>query len=60
MDKLEHYRACIQTLLEKHSQYKSREEDVESQLFFDTVRELPTHASGLERLKAGLLHRPAL
>jgi hypothetical protein len=26
MDKLEHYRACIQTLLEKHSQYKSREE----------------------------------
>lgn len=39
MEKLEHYRSCIQTLLEKHSQYKSREQDVESQLFFDPVRD---------------------
>lgn len=38
MDKLEHYRSCIQTLLEKHSQYKSRDEDIESALFFDPVR----------------------
>jgi hypothetical protein len=38
MDKLEHYRFCIQTLLEKHSQYKSGDEDIESALFFDPVR----------------------
>jgi hypothetical protein len=37
MDKLEHYRFCLQTLLEKHSHYKSREEEVESELFFDSV-----------------------
>jgi len=39
MDKLERYRSCIQTLLEKHSQFKSRNEDVENELFFDPVRD---------------------
>ncbi len=33
MDKLERYRACIQTLLEKHSQSKSRNDNVENELF---------------------------
>lgn len=32
MDKLERYRSCIQTLLEKHSQFKSRNEEVENDL----------------------------
>ncbi len=39
MDKLEHYRTCIQTLLEKHSQSKPRNEDVENELFFDSTRD---------------------
>ena len=39
MDKLNHYRTCIQTLLEQHSHYKSYQEDVESQLCFDTIRD---------------------
>ena len=60
MDKLEHYRTCIQTLLEKHSQYKSREEDVESQLFFDTVRDhyqlMRVGWKGLKRIYYTVLH----
>ena len=39
MDKLKHYRTCIQTLLEQHSHYKSYQEDVESQLCFDLIRD---------------------
>lgn len=39
MDKLEHYRTCIQTLLEQYSQYKSADENIESALFFDPVRD---------------------
>ena len=39
MDKLEHYRSCIQTLLEKHSHSKSRNKEVESELFFDPIRD---------------------
>jgi hypothetical protein len=39
MDKLEHYRTCIQTLLEKRSQSKSRNEEIENELFCDTVRD---------------------
>jgi hypothetical protein len=38
MDKLEHYRSCIQTLLEKYSQSKPRNEEVENELFFDPIR----------------------
>jgi len=37
VDKLEHYRACIQTLLENHSQFKSQ--NIENELFFDLVRD---------------------
>lgn len=36
MDKLEHYRASIQTLLKEHSQYRHRDDDVEVELVFDT------------------------
>ncbi|MCD8486174.1 MAG: XisI protein [Desertifilum sp.] len=39
MDKLNHYRTCIQTLLERHSQFKTQNEDIENELFFDTVRD---------------------
>jgi hypothetical protein len=60
MDKLEHYRSCIQTLLEKHSQYKSREENVESEIFFDTVRDhyqlMRVGWKGLKRVYYTVLH----
>lgn len=39
MDKLDHYRTCIQTLLEQHSQFKISDEDVDNELFFDPVRD---------------------
>ena len=37
MDKLDYYRTCVQTLLKQHSQSKTQE--VEDELFFDTVRD---------------------
>jgi XisI protein len=40
MDKLEKYRSCIQTLLEKHGQSKPRNEDIENELFFDSTHDL--------------------
>lgn len=39
MDKLNHYRKCIQTVLEQQSQYRSHDEDVENELFFDPIRD---------------------
>ncbi|MDB9514117.1 XisI protein [Kamptonema animale CS-326] len=60
MDKLERYRSCIQTLLFKHSQFKSRNEDVENELFFDPVRDryqlMRVGWKGLERIYYTVLH----
>jgi hypothetical protein len=60
MDKLEHYRICIQALLEKHSQSKLRNEEVESELFFDPVRDhyqlMRVGWKGLERVYYTILH----
>ena len=39
MDKLNHCRTCIQTLLEQYSHYKFYQEDIESQLCFDPIRD---------------------
>ncbi|WP_413160163.1 XisI protein [Capilliphycus salinus ALCB114379] len=60
MDKLEHYRSCIQTLLERHSQFKSSDKDVENQLLFDPVREhyqlMRVGWKGLKRVYHTVLH----
>ncbi|MEW6499745.1 MAG: element excision factor XisI family protein, partial [Cyanobacteriota bacterium] len=59
MDKLDHYRRCIQTLLEQHSQSKTQEE-VENELFFDTVRDhyqlMRVGWKGLSRVYHTVLH----
>lgn len=39
MDKLTHYRTCIQRLLEIHSQYSTSDKEVASELFFDKERD---------------------
>lgn len=39
MDRVERYRQAVQSLLEKHQHFGTREEDVENQLFFDTARD---------------------
>ena len=39
MDKLDHYRSAVQSLLGRHSQFKTQNEEVENELFFDTVRD---------------------
>lgn len=39
MDKLDHYRNCIQTFLEKKSHYRAHNKDIENELFFDPIRD---------------------
>jgi XisI protein len=60
MDKLEKYRSCIQTLLEKHGQSKPRNEDIENELFFDSTRDryqlMRVGWKGLERIYYTVLH----
>ncbi len=59
MDQLDHYRICIQTLLEQHSQTKTQK-DVENELFFDTVRDhyqlMHVGWKGLNRVYHTVLH----
>ena len=60
MEQLEHYRTCIETLLERESHYKSQLEDVESELFFDSVRHhyqlMRVGWKGLERVYHTVMH----
>jgi hypothetical protein len=60
MDKLEKYRSCIQTLLEKQSRSKPRNDDVENELFFDSTRDryqlMRVGWKGLERVYYTVLH----
>ena len=60
MDKLERYRSCIQTLLEKHGQSRVRNEEVENELFFDPIRDryqlMRVGWKDLERIYYTVLH----
>ncbi|NJL42288.1 MAG: XisI protein [Pleurocapsa sp. CRU_1_2] len=60
MDKLEKYRSCIQTLLEKHGQSKPRGREVKNELFFDSTRDryqlMRVGWKGLERIYYTVLH----
>ena len=60
MDKLEHYRTCIQTLLEQYSQSKFQDEEIENELFFDPVRDryqlMRVGWKGLSRVYHTVLH----
>jgi hypothetical protein len=60
MDKLTHYRTCIQTLLERHSHPKINDAEVEDELFFDTVRDhyqlMRVGWNGLSRIYHTVLH----
>ena len=59
MDKLENYRLYIQKLLEKHSHFKTQD-DVQSELIFDTVRDryqlMRIGWKGLKRVYHIVLH----
>ncbi|MEO0430899.1 MAG: XisI protein [Cyanobacteria bacterium J06656_5] len=60
MDKLTHYRNSIQILLERHSQFKTQNADIENELFFDTVRDhsqlMRVGWNGLSRIYHTVLH----
>ncbi|MEM6254279.1 MAG: XisI protein [Cyanobacteria bacterium P01_D01_bin.156] len=60
MDKLDLYRTAIQTLLERHSRFQAQNEDVENELFFDTIRDhyqlMRVGWNGLSRVYHTVLH----
>lgn len=60
MDKLEHYRNCVQTLLERHSQFKPQSDDIENEVVFDSVHDhyqlMRVGWKGLSRVYHTVLH----
>ncbi|WP_026072519.1 XisI protein [Nodosilinea nodulosa] len=60
MDKLAHYRQAIQTLLERHSQHGSTDQDIENALFFDPAHDryqlMRVGWRGLHRIYHTVLH----
>jgi hypothetical protein len=60
VDRLENYRQAIQTLLEQYGQFKTQDEDIENELFFDTTRDhyqlMSVGWNGLERVYHTILH----
>jgi len=60
MDKLEHYRQCIQTVLIRHGNYKPSCGEVENELIFDTLRDhyqlMRVGWDGLKRIYHSIMH----
>ena len=60
MDKLEHYRQAIQTLLERYSQFGTQHKNIENELFFDTIRDhyqlMSVGWDDLDRIYHTILH----
>jgi XisI protein len=60
MDKLNHYRNCIQTFLEQQSHYRSHDKSVENELFFDSIRDhyqlMRVGWKGLDRIYHTVIH----
>ena len=60
MDRVENYRNHIQSLLEEHSKYSSSQDDVESELFFDTIHDryqlMRVGWNGLKRVYYTVMH----
>jgi hypothetical protein len=60
MDQLDHYRTCIQTLLEQHSQTKTQDDEVSDELVFDQDRDhyqlMRVGWKGLSRVYHTVLH----
>jgi XisI protein len=60
MDKLSHYRQCVQRVLTNHSNYQSQPEEVESELIFDEGRNryqlMRVGWNGLKRVYHSVMH----
>lgn len=57
MERIDLYRKCVKHLLEEHSKFNGGENDTESEIFFDSDRDLLSiNASRLEWAKADLLY----
>ena len=60
MATLEHYRQCIQTILNKHGQFKPNYEEIDNELIFDTVHDhyqlMYVGWNGLKRVYHSIIH----
>ena len=60
MDRVENYRSYIRSILEEHSKYASSQDDVESELFFDTIHDqyqlMRVGWNGLKRVYYIVMH----
>lgn len=60
MATLEHYRQCIQTILNKHGQFKPNYEEIDNELIFDTVHDhyqlMYVGWNGLKRVYYSIIH----
>ncbi|BAZ79674.1 MAG: XisI protein [Nostocales cyanobacterium 94392] len=60
MATLEHYRQCIQTILNKHGQFKPNYEEIDNELIFDTFHDhyqlMYVGWNGLKRVYYSIIH----
>ena len=60
MATLEHYRQCIQTILNKHGQFKPNYEEIDNELIFDTIHDhyqlFRVGWNGLTRVYHSVIH----
>lgn len=60
MDKLDHYRQCVQALLKQHGSHQPRQDEVENELLFDTERDhyqwMRVGWNGLSRVYHSIIH----
>ena len=60
MASLENYRQCIQTILNKHGQFKPNYEEIDNELIFDTVHDhyqlMYVGWNGLKRVYHSIIH----
>jgi XisI protein len=60
MDKINYYRNCIQTFLEQQSHYRTHDEGIENELFFDPIHDhyqlMRVGWKGLDRVYHTVLH----
>jgi hypothetical protein len=60
MANLDHYRQCIQTILNTHGQFKPDHEEIENELIFDTIHDhyqlMYVGWNGLKRVYYSIIH----
>jgi hypothetical protein len=60
MANLEHYRQCIQTILEEHGKFKPQYDEIDNELIFDNIHDhyqlMYVGWNGLQRVYYSIIH----